>query len=1039
MFLILILGSLLFSASAAEPAPVSSSKREEAVTTEISEKTAAEGSAILVFFQSGLPKEGYPLTIAGTTYITDENGVIRLRLPAGSYDFSSQDLDGTGSFTLAPGEETEVLVNLLPPSRFQSEAKTPETSQKLESLKESKGREIVLRVFSEDTRAPLPSATLVVSGFSDSLNADEKGEIHLRLPDGTYVFSILDEKYETHFLTDTVGPTGLAQWQNKPFYLKRSVSDLEEFLVLAPKVKGSVSALVEVRKNSAAVAEVLGSEQMAKQGDSDAGASLRRVTGLTLVGGKYVYVRGLGERYSAVTLNGSSLPSPDPSRRVIPLDIFPTSVLESVVVQKSFSPSQPGEFGGGLIQLQTKSLPEKPFLRMSAGASLEGQVDQIIYQGSSTDWLGVDDGIRQLPAPIRNALESGKKLNENNPPLFTDGFSPDELDALGRSLPLTYNTRRGKRTNIPSLSLSGGTRANWRDFSFGLSASGSHSTGLEQTEKSSYRYDADSPSNLTLTESSTAIVSEREIKSSGTLDLGASNKDHGLQLSLLMVRHSTDESEIRESWRTSDSVNSRRITNLEWVERELFTKQLAGNHQWRHFLAEPIQFRWRVSESIAQRNAPDSKQYVYEERVPAVFTLGRDNNGNRRIFSDLKDQSREFGGELRQDFSLSEKTKIGLYAGGTFLARERNADVWRLHMRLRNSSLDLAGDPDSILGQIGSTGFQLTNLTESADSMSAEQSTTSVYVGADLQLPNWVWSSGFRRESGLQEVKTFYYFDRQNPTSRAGLETRDILPSHSLTWKPNDRVRGRIAYSETTARPEFRELSTVPFIDNESGYETVGYDKLRGTVIKNYDHRWEFYPTPEESVSFGVFHKDFSFPIEEVFEPSPNLRKTFRNVDQAKSSGLEFDARMDLRRISRFLRRWSILGNVSLIRSRVTLGEEAKGQQTSENRPLQGQSPWVINAQAQYDRPQQGSSFGLVYNVVGPRITEVGTNFRPDIYEQPFHQVDFVGGQKFAKIYAVNFRAKNLLDPEAKSLQGGKLVRSQRKGRSFYVSLSASF
>jgi hypothetical protein len=1039
MYLLSFLASLLLFAQAADPGPVSFSKQEEPTANEKSAASATEGSALLVLFQEGLPKEGYALTIAGKSYRTDADGVIRLRLPAGSYTFQSPDLESPGSFTLAPGEETEVLINLLPPSQFRSEAKTPETTSTLPSLREARGNEIVLQIYSEETKAPLTSASVVVSGFADSLSTNSKGEIRLQLPEGNYVFSILDEKHETQFITDAVGPTGLAKLRNKPIFLKRSVSDLEEFVVLAPKVKGSVSALVEVRKNSAAVAEVLGSEQMAKQGDSDAGASLRRVTGLSLVGGKYVYVRGLGERYSAVTLNGSSLPSPDPSRRVIPLDIFPTSVLESVVVQKSFSPPQPGEFGGGLIQLQTKSLPDKTFLRVSTGATLEGQVDQILYQGGSTDWLGIDDGTRALPDAIRSALASGKKLNENNPPLFTNGFSTEELDSLGRSLPLTYNTTNGQRTNLPSLSLSGGTRANWHDLSFGVSASGSHSTGLEQTEKKSFRYDADSPTNLTLNESSIAKVSEREVKSSGTLDLGASNKNHGAQVSLLLVRHSTDEAEIRDSTRTSDSVSSRRITNLEWVERELFTKQISANHQWSTVFAKPLQLRWRLSESIAQRSAPDAKQYVYEERLPGIFTLGRDNNGNRRIYSELKDQSQEIGGELRQDFSLTEKIQWGLYAGATVLQRDRAADVWRLHMRLRNPNIDLTGEPNSILGQIGADGFQLTNLTESADSMSAEQTIRSFYVGTELQLPSWVWSSGFRQEKGRQEVKTFYYFDRQSPTSKAGLETLDLLPAHSLTWKPSDAVRARIAYSETTARPEFRELSTVPFIDNESGYETVGYDKLRGTVIKNYDHRWEFYPSPEESFSIGVFHKEFSFPIEEVFEPSPNLRKTFRNVDLAKNSGLELDGRLDLRRISRFLRRWSVLGNVSLIRSRVVLGEEARGQQTSENRPLQGQSPWVINAQAQYDRPQQGSAFGLVYNVVGPRITEVGTNFRPDIYEQPFHQLDFVGSQKFAKNYAVNFRAKNLLDPEARSLQGEKLVRTQKKGRSFHVSLSASF
>lgn len=1000
-----------------------------------------KGRGLVFVFEKGNPKEGVLVTISGKPYQSDSSGVIRLELPAGSYQLQPEGFEGGAEFQIVAAEETEVILNLLPPNQMNAESKNPEAFSAQKSIREEAGATVKLVAYAADSKKPINGATLLVSGYGDSISSNANGEFLLKLPAGNFGFTILHSNFETETKEMAVSPSG--ELNSSPvLYLKPAVSSLEEFVVLAPKIKGSVSALIEVRKNSSAVADVLGSEQMAKQGDSDAGSSLRRVTGLTLVGGKYVYVRGLGERYTTVTLNGSTLPSPEPARRVIPLDLFPTSVLESVLVQKSFSPNLPGEFGGGLIQLQTRSLPDQAFFKASLSTALEANVRRITYQGGSTDWMGIDDGTRALPEGIRSALKSGKKLNENNPPFFTDGFSAEELTQLGRSLKVRYNTNEGSGTSLPGLALSGGGKVSAGPLTIGALASGSHSSSFETGSKESYRYDAESAGRLTLFESTNAEYAEREVKSSGTLDIGVETAaNHSLHGNLLLVRHSTDETQIKNSSRTGDSVASRRITELEWVERQLFTKQISGKHLLGFGGEHPLELQWRATESIARRDAPDTREYVYEERNGAP-SLVRDNNGNRRQWSELNDQAREFGAELNQAFSLGSLGQGKLLAGATLQRRERIADVWRLHMRIRDSNLDLTTPPDSIFGEanIAPGKIEITNLTESADSMSGEQQNTSFFGGGEWSpIKSLTFATGMRRESGRQLVKTFYYFDKENPTSIGGLETKDWLPAHSLTWKPSEQIRARLAYSETVARPEFRELSTVPFIDDETGYETVGYDKLRGTVIRNYDHRWEFYPTPEESASIGFFYKEFQFPIEEVFEPSPNLRKTFRNVEAARNAGIELDGRIDLRRITRFLRRWSLLGNLSLIRSRVELGEEARGQQTSAERPLQGQSPWVANIQVQYERPAQGRTLGLLYNVVGPRITEVGTNLRPDIYEQPFHQVDFVASQKFGRQLSLGLRAKNLLDPRAKATQGPNIVRTQKKGRSLHVTLSAAF
>ncbi|MGE0762729.1 MAG: TonB-dependent receptor [Bdellovibrionales bacterium] len=830
--------------------------------------------------------------------------------------------------------------------------------------------------------------------------------------------------------------------------LAQSVSiqqEVEEHIVLAPKIQGSIADLVELRRQSSSVAEVLASEQMARSGDSDAGSSLRRVTGLTLMNGKYIYVRGMGERYSAVTLNGSGLPSPEPARRVVPLDLFPTAILESVVVQKSFSAPLPGEFGGGLIQLRTKRLPQKRFFRAGVTQALTGNSKSLDAKGGSTDWMGVDDGTRAMPAPIRRALGSGRQLAENNPPFFNNGFSSEELVAMGRLLKNSYSVRAGEdQIQMPGLSLAGGAGHRVNGMQLGWASSLSYSRSGETTRKKSQRFNVGSGGRLARDEAAQAEVSENEVKAAASLDLGVEVASrHSLHLTGLMLRHSSEELAQKNIERENDSIRNLKRTTLDWVERQLLVAQLGAEHRSEKGEKPPWAADWRLQWAQAQRDQPDRREYTYQDRGQGLeFDLSP--NGNQRNWSELKDQAVEGG------FSLTHRHGLGsgelkLSAGAQMTQRERRSDTWRLHFRSRfpsGATPDLTRPIEEILApdEIRSDGFVLTNLSESADSYTAEQSQSAQFAEMDWKISeHWVWQTGLRHENSRQEVKTFYYFNQGQPTSRAGLTTDDWLPSHLLTWRLNEQWRARLAYSETVTRPEFRELSTAPFIDEESGYETVGNSQLQGTIIRSLDHRWEYYPSTDESISVGAFFKQFKAPIEEVFEPSPNLRKTYANAESATNLGLEFEARSALRRFSRNLRRFTVMANFALIESQVSLGPEAAGLQTSGERPLQGQSPWIANFQLQYDRPAFGTSFTVLYNALGPRITEVGTAGRPDVFEQTVHQVDLVANKKVDAALSIGFRAKNIFDPKILATQGGEVVREQKRGSAYVVSLTANY
>ncbi len=822
---------------------------------------------------------------------------------------------------------------------------------------------------------------------------------------------------------------------------KHLKADVEETVVLAPQIKGSTAALVEIRRKSSNVTDVLGAEQISRAGDSDAASSLRRVTGLTLIDGKYVYVRGLGERYSAVQMNAFNLPSPEPSRRVVPLDLFPTAILESVIVQKSYSTNLPGEFGGGLIQLQTRSLPEKFYFRASLSMQADNSSSLLGYRGGSLDNLGIDDGTRQLPSSIRAALADGKKLVQRQPG-SAEGISEQELTQLGRSLPNIYNLNRTEHTPLPGISLATGNR--WRILGRNLGLSGSmlYGQNTDSGERRSLGYNVGSQGRLENDFQKLSQFSEIETRVAMNFDVGIDLSKHSkIGYNTFLLRHSTDFAQIESKTSSATPTSKLESTTIEWTERQIWTHHLNGKH--RLAIEKPIEITWRAGLADAQRNSPDRREYAYEQ-TPFARQMRSDSGGNRRTYSELNDQTLEFALKVSLPV-LSDPEKLKINLGANRIEKSRKADVFRLFFASdfsgRGPVADDA-DPESRFQKdnIGPGKFQLQNLTDAADSYSGKQIIDAQFAMADYSYSKkWSLQVGARHEHSVQTVNTFRYFEPNQPFAQSTLSMEDFLPTYSLTWKPSQNLRGRLAYSETLARPDFRELSTVGFIDDQTGYEVQGNSNLTGTVIRNIDHRWEYYFNSDEYASVGAFYKKFENPIEVMFVPGVNRIQTFDNAQAAENFGLEIESRLSLRHLARPLRRWTVLSNLTLISSNIVLDERNRGIQTSDSRPLQGQSPYVVNFQVQYDRPFWGLYASLLYNVVGERITEVGTNGIPDTYEQPAGQLDFVASKKFAKTWTMSMRAKNLLNPAVESFQSNQLVRSFRRGRTVGVSIGAAF
>lgn len=820
----------------------------------------------------------------------------------------------------------------------------------------------------------------------------------------------------------------------------------ETITVLAPKIKGSLSELLNEKKASLQVSEVLSSESMAKTGDSDSAQSLKRVTGLTLMNGKYVYVRGLGERYSSVLYNSQSVPSPEPARRIVPLDLFPVALLENIQVKKSYSTDLPAEFGGGLISLTSKTAPSQDQASIKIGVQLDSEDSLLFPQSSPADIWGKDRSFRTIPTGVKSQIENRQRVIEKIEGISTQGFSRQQLQQMGKEFKSNYDLSPTRPTNLPNLSISWGNVWKWEDFKLSHLGSVNYANTYDQRSIQGKKLNAINDTEVALDETSQTNTFENQIKSSAQLDFEIAQEKNKLRINFLNLNDTSNEVGVKTYSVSGDSVKSRQRTQIEWIERTLNRKQLSGLHRLTSTndltiddtKATGLFLDWKLQDSQAYRDSPDAKEYTYLLKTNA-YEFNTDTTGNRRNYAFLDDKTQEANFDLWYKLDAA-KIKVGWQHN----QRGRHSDVYRFHFKdtdVNAKNYDLTKNYDTIFEQFkGSDTFQFLSVTDSADSYYGQQTLDSQYIWTEWQMgSDWELGAGVRAERNHMEVGTFYYYSPDDISSLSGIRTYNQLPAVNLNYKISEQLKVRTSLSQTLARPDFRELSTAPYIDEDSGYETVGNPLLKTTLIQNLDHRYEYFWKDDEYVSVGFFRKEFTDPIESQFEPSPNLRKTFDNSKSAYSQGIELENRFNLRYLSRNLRRFYFSYNISAIDSKVDLSNDILGLQTSKERPLQGQSPYIVNWQVGYENPNVKWNWNIIFNMIGRRITEVGTQNRPDIYEEPQPQVDLTSNYRLSKSSLISLRGRNVLNPEVRYTQGNETVRQEKKGDAYSVSWSYNF
>jgi outer membrane cobalamin receptor len=800
------------------------------------------------------------------------------------------------------------------------------------------------------------------------------------------------------------------------------------------------------KRSTASISNVLDAEMFDAAGDSSVAEGLKRVSGLNLQGGRFVYIRGLGERYSSTVLNGSTLPSPEPINRVVPLDLFPSGIIESVLVQKTFSAEYPAEFAGGTIQIRTKVVPEEPFLSISSGIGYAGNTtgkQGLAYKGGDEDWTGTDDGTRNIPPLLKDAIAGNRELRPNNI-IFKNGFTPAELESIGESLSNNYTVRNEKIDPDANIAANFGTGFQTGNFRIGALGNLSYGNSWDTLEVSRNTYAADDSDELSTVNIQTWIATEQSVDSSMFLTTGVTYKDaHTLKGTVLQIHKMDDLAGKLTGLLSTENVMINQ-TRLEWIEQDLLSKQIDGEHYFANL--HDLTINWHYNESRAKREAPDMREYRYdfdEDRGEFRFSLRGD--ANTRTWSDLEDQNEDIGIRAQMELDTPFNTSTKLLAGVTSAEKERDSAIRRFGFTgTPNGTFALLYRPtlDEIINDetIGERGFQLREATRPTDNYVATQDLDAWYAQADVELGfNYRLMVGVRGEESVQNVKTFDLFNKAAAPIVSNLESDDIFPVVTGTWILDQwDMQLRAGYSETISRPDFRELSPSPFTHPVTGYNIVGNPELTVAYIKNYDARWEWYYSADESVSIGLFYKEFDSPIEAVIKPGSAEERTFINAEEATTRGIEFDTYRWLGFIDERLDNFYAAANLTLIDSEVSIRQKDSGILTNPTRPLQGQADYIVNLQLGYDdsQKQKGS---LVYHITGEKIREVGVLRAPDVIDEAYGELDLTYTRYWGDHLELNFKAKNLLNKMQKTTQGGLDVNSYREGTNASIGVTYIF
>jgi hypothetical protein len=826
--------------------------------------------------------------------------------------------------------------------------------------------------------------------------------------------------------------------------------EVDGITVSAERERGSTAFLLDQRASSVSLMDAVGEAEISRSPASDAAEVAKRMTGVTVSDGKYVFVRGLGERYSQTSLNGSALPSPEPEKEVVPLDLFPSGFLESLTTQKSYTPDQPADFSGGSVQIKTKNFPNQLTFKVGVSTSFNSnsqfQDGFIRYDGGGRDWLGFDDGTRDIPSQaqaLMGDVKDGGRLPSDEAGLISIGeslrdtelaFAPRFEDTpLNRS----FDASVGGRTGL------------FDDGEFGFFVAGTYSDSYRRVDdeiERKWRTSAFDPETSNLATPNVDYAFERGTRnvSWGTVTNFTLKPNPNQQISLrATVSLNTDD-----EGRTYSGENGEDIGGMLRDERSRFVQRLMlwGQLSGEHLLPWDSRLDWRATMARADRNEPFLREAIYVlDDGDDVYRLLDFTESARYFWSELTDDDMSAEVDWRLPFHLADR-EWSLKVGGAYRHRARDFGARRLNWLFLGNTVE---DLDSSLssgtvvgsnpGEVGE--FLISDVVEPGDIYAADDERVAGYAMLEIPVTSQLQAIvGARVEtySLALDSRTRFGID----TTLASRDQTDIAPALNLVYSPRDEFKIRAALSHTVNRPEFRELAPFQFTEATSLRQLKGNPELEPAEILGGDLRFDWFPSSGELISVGGFYKEMKNPIEQVFVAAASSAYSFQNAEEATLYGLEMDVQLSAEHLARFLANLSFQGNFAWIDSEVTVVPGGIFLPTNLKRPLEGQAPYVLNLGLNY-LPWEGWEAGVFFNRFGERLTAAGGSGLPDIYEQPRNALDATISFPLPQGVRVKLKGTNLLDADYLFEQSANgITRTQRMystGRTFSVGFSYEF
>lgn len=897
------------------------------------------------------------------------------------------------------------------------------------------------KIFDKETNEPLIGASVLIKETLTGATTDFDGNFIIEnVGKGTFNLSCTYIGYRE--IKQVVTLDGVEK-KEITFSMELDTKVLEGVLIVGKADRQSVTAISMLQQKNSSMLSGISNEDFKKSPDRTSGDILKRVSGTSVQDNKFVVIRGLADRYNASLLNGQSLPSTEPDKRAFSFDLFPSNLISNLIIYKTATPDLPGEFGGGIISVNTKEVPEEDFLQLTIGSSYNTQSttkNYNFYQTGKTDWLGIDNTTRALPQGITK-----------------EGLNSDAKYTVSQLMPNDWKVN-SFNSMLPGLNLqiAGGKNMKVLGKEVGVigSVSYANTQRILQVNRGDYNVDTSRLYNFN------DVQAKKDVLIGNMLNFAIKlNDNNKLTFNNLLSIHGDDQFTSRNG-RDIEQERINQSYSMLYNSTILYNSQLLGEHA---VSAKGAKLKWGFTLSDVTKNTPSYRRMTYfknldaevSEPFVAYIPQGAPSpNYAGRFYSNQNERMYAFTTDFTLPYKLfkfENKLKVGAFTD----IKDRKFDA-RVFGYTRSLKYDFTKNLellplDQLLSaeNINEKGFVLKESTNPNDGYNAG----SVMAGGYLMIEQNLLEKlklvgGVRVENFTQNLATTTYGGTKIDFSK---QLTDVLPSVNLIYALNEKSNLRASASQTVCRPNFRELAPFSFYDFNLSAAIVGDPNLVRTKITNLDLRYELFLSNNQSVSLTTFYKKFQNPIEQFYESTGAGTRifNFKNAKEAMNIGVEFEYRTKLDFIHSSLTNFSLYGNLSYIQSKVDVSSDAPSAANGADRALQGQSPYLINTGLNYTSSVYGISATILYNKIGRRIWLVGSNKYLETYEAPRNVLDIQIAKRIFKNGEIKFNIQDLLNNKSIFYQdqnnskkfdaGDTKIIEQNFGTNFSLALSYKF